>query len=105
MEADRLLSAHELVERVCSAFECPHYEHLSIPKRSLDYAPRIGRAVGLTKCAFSWKFGCRIVRGSAPMRQTLLCSESNTRSSPYATRMRAPTRRRDGCSGPVPSAP
>jgi hypothetical protein len=33
MEADRLLSAHELVERVCSAFDCPHYEHLSIPEK------------------------------------------------------------------------
>ena len=32
MEPDRLLSAHELAERVCSAFNCPHYEHLSIPE-------------------------------------------------------------------------
>jgi len=30
MEADRLLTAHELVERVCAAFGCPHYEHLSL---------------------------------------------------------------------------
>lgn len=30
MEADGLLSAHELVERVCLAFDCPHYEHLSL---------------------------------------------------------------------------
>jgi transposase len=30
MEADGLLSAHELAERVCSAFKCPHYEHLSL---------------------------------------------------------------------------
>jgi hypothetical protein len=30
VEADRLLGAHELAERVCAAFECPHYEHLSI---------------------------------------------------------------------------
>src|SRR3712207_5802186 len=32
MEPDRLLSAHELAEQVCSAFNCPHYEHLSIPE-------------------------------------------------------------------------
>jgi hypothetical protein len=32
MEPDGLLSAHELAERVCSAFDCPHYEHLSIPE-------------------------------------------------------------------------
>jgi hypothetical protein len=25
-----LLGAYELAERVCAAFECPHYEHLSI---------------------------------------------------------------------------
>jgi hypothetical protein len=30
VEAHRLLDAHELAERVCAAFECPHYEHLSI---------------------------------------------------------------------------
>jgi hypothetical protein len=30
VEAGRLLGAHELAERVCAAFECPHYEHLSI---------------------------------------------------------------------------
>jgi transposase len=30
MEADRLLSAHELAERECAAFGCPHYEHLSL---------------------------------------------------------------------------
>ena len=29
-EADGLLGAHELAERVCSAFECPHHEHLSL---------------------------------------------------------------------------
>jgi hypothetical protein len=28
MEPDGLLGAHELAERVCSAFDCPHYEHL-----------------------------------------------------------------------------
>lgn len=27
-----LLGAHELAERVCAAFGCPHYEHLSITK-------------------------------------------------------------------------
>jgi transposase len=32
VEADGLLSAHELAERVCAAFDCPHYEHLSIPE-------------------------------------------------------------------------
>jgi transposase len=30
VEPDGLLSAHELAERVCAAFGCPHYEHLSI---------------------------------------------------------------------------
>jgi len=30
VEADGLLGADELVERVCAAFECPHYEHLSL---------------------------------------------------------------------------
>lgn len=33
MEAERLLSAHELAERVCQAFDCPHYEHLSLPEK------------------------------------------------------------------------
>jgi DDE superfamily endonuclease len=28
VEADRLLSTHEIAERVCAAFGCPHYEHL-----------------------------------------------------------------------------
>ena len=32
VEPDALLGAHELAERVCAAFECPHYEHLSIPE-------------------------------------------------------------------------
>jgi transposase len=32
VEADGLLTAHELAERVCEAFDCPHYEHLSIPE-------------------------------------------------------------------------
>ena len=30
VEADRLLSTHEIAERVCAAFGCPHYEHLSL---------------------------------------------------------------------------
>lgn len=29
-QADGLLGAHELAERVCSAFGCPHHEHLSL---------------------------------------------------------------------------
>ena len=33
MEADRLLTAHEVAERVCLAFDCPHYEHLSLPEK------------------------------------------------------------------------
>jgi hypothetical protein len=34
VEADRLLGAHELAERVCAAFECPHYEHLSLAENA-----------------------------------------------------------------------
>ncbi len=30
IEPDGLLGAYELAERVCSAFGCPHYEHLSV---------------------------------------------------------------------------
>jgi DDE superfamily endonuclease len=30
VEPAGLLGAHELAERVCAAFDCPHYEHLSI---------------------------------------------------------------------------
>jgi hypothetical protein len=33
VEADGLLNAHELAERVCSAFGCPHYEHLSLAEQ------------------------------------------------------------------------
>jgi DDE superfamily endonuclease len=33
VEADGLLSAHELAERVCSAFGCPHHEHLSLAEQ------------------------------------------------------------------------
>jgi transposase len=32
-EAGRLLSAQEVAERVCSAFDCPHHEHLYIPEK------------------------------------------------------------------------
>jgi transposase len=32
--ADGLLSAHELAERVCAAFGCPHYEHLYITENA-----------------------------------------------------------------------
>jgi len=32
VEPERLLGAHELAERVCGVFGCPHYEHLSIPQ-------------------------------------------------------------------------
>jgi hypothetical protein len=27
-------TAHELAERVCSAFDCPHYEHLSLAENA-----------------------------------------------------------------------
>ena len=30
VEPNGLLSAHELAERVCPVFGCPHYEHLSL---------------------------------------------------------------------------
>jgi hypothetical protein len=32
VEPEGLLDAHELAERVCGVFGCPHYEHLSIPQ-------------------------------------------------------------------------
>lgn len=32
VEPDGLLGAYELADRVCRAFDCPHYEHLSIPQ-------------------------------------------------------------------------
>ena len=32
VEADGLLGAYELAQRVCLAFGCPHYEHLSLPE-------------------------------------------------------------------------
>jgi hypothetical protein len=31
-EPERLLGAYELADRVCGVFDCPHYEHLSIPQ-------------------------------------------------------------------------
>ena len=33
VEADRLLTAQELAERVCAHFHCPHYEHLVIAEK------------------------------------------------------------------------
>ncbi|MEW6637670.1 MAG: transposase [Actinomycetota bacterium] len=32
VEADGLLGAYELAERVCRVFGCPHHEHLSVPQ-------------------------------------------------------------------------
>jgi hypothetical protein len=34
VEADGLLTAHELAERACAAFDCPHYEHLSLAENA-----------------------------------------------------------------------
>jgi hypothetical protein len=34
VEPDRLLTARELAERVCAAFECPYEAHLTIPERA-----------------------------------------------------------------------
>jgi hypothetical protein len=31
-EPERWLGAYELADRVCGVFDCPHYEHLSIPQ-------------------------------------------------------------------------
>jgi transposase len=33
VEPEGLLSAYELADRVCRVFGCPHYEHLSIPRK------------------------------------------------------------------------
>ncbi len=33
VEPDGLLGAHELADRVCAVFGCPHHEHLSIPQQ------------------------------------------------------------------------
>ena len=32
VEFDGLLGSHELAERVCGAFGCPHHDHLSVPQ-------------------------------------------------------------------------
>jgi hypothetical protein len=32
VEPEGLLGAYEIAERVCGVFDCPHYEHLSIPQ-------------------------------------------------------------------------
>jgi hypothetical protein len=34
VEPEGLLTAYELAERVCAVFDCPHYEHLSIPENA-----------------------------------------------------------------------
>ena len=34
VEPDGLLTAHELAERICAAFDCTHYEHLSIAENA-----------------------------------------------------------------------
>jgi hypothetical protein len=34
VEADGLLTTHELAERVCAAYDCPHYEHLSLAENA-----------------------------------------------------------------------
>jgi hypothetical protein len=33
VEADGMLGAYELADRVCRVFGCPHYEHLSVPQK------------------------------------------------------------------------
>ena len=33
VEPDGLLGAYELADRVCRVFSCPHYEHLSVPRK------------------------------------------------------------------------
>jgi DDE superfamily endonuclease len=33
VEADGVLGAYELAERVCRVFGCPHHEHLSVPQK------------------------------------------------------------------------
>ena len=35
VEPDGLLTAYELADRVCGVFDCPHYEHLSIPESAV----------------------------------------------------------------------
>ena len=34
VEPDRLLSADELADRVCAAFDCPHHAHLTVPEKA-----------------------------------------------------------------------
>lgn len=33
VEAEGLLGAYELADRVCRVFDYPHYEHLTIPRK------------------------------------------------------------------------
>jgi hypothetical protein len=33
VEADGLLGAYELADRVCEVFDCPHHEHLTVPQK------------------------------------------------------------------------
>ena len=33
VEADGLLGAYELADRVCKVFDCPHHEHLTVPQK------------------------------------------------------------------------
>jgi hypothetical protein len=42
VESDGVLGAYELAERVCAAFGCPHYEHLSIPENAALSCTRDG---------------------------------------------------------------
>jgi Cation transporter/ATPase, N-terminus/DDE superfamily endonuclease len=35
VEPEGLLGAYELADRVCRVFDCPHYEHLSIPENAV----------------------------------------------------------------------
>jgi hypothetical protein len=34
VEPARLLSANELIDRVCAAFDCPHEAHLSVAQEA-----------------------------------------------------------------------
>ncbi len=53
VEADGVLTAHELAWRVCSAFDCPHYEHLSLAEKSPDRALGVGSPGEMTSTAKS----------------------------------------------------
>jgi hypothetical protein len=33
VEADGLLGAYELADRVCKVFDCPHHEHLTVAQK------------------------------------------------------------------------